>query len=133
MIDAYFLRCDQDTQYKGYIKEIPNTLKALQGYVGGQIQAIALTPEIVAICNEEGRLRQFPPNRAWVENSQVLDYFVGNVLCVRASGDEFASIHPEDVEAIESLIIPLRSVSNVQGHLVFTTYPAEHCPEWHEQ
>lgn len=132
-IDAYFLRCDQDRQYRGYVGQIENTLKAHQSYVGGLIQAVSLTPEIIVICNDEGKIQQLPPNRVWVDSSGVVDFFAGNIMCVRASGDEFASIHPEDVTVIESLLIPLKSVSNVQGHLVFTTYPAEFCPAWHEQ
>ena len=129
-IEAYFLRCDQGRQYRGYVGQIENTLKAHQSYVGGLIQAVSLTPEIIVICNDEGKLQQLQPNRAWVENSQVLDYFAGSIICVRHSGDEFASIKPEDIAVIESLLIPLKSVSKVQDHLVFETYPADHCPEW---
>lgn len=129
-IEAYFLRCDQERQYRGYVGQIENTLKAHQQYVGGLIQAIHLTPEIIVICNDEGKLQKLPLNRALVGSSGVVDFFAGNIMCVRACGDEFASIHPEDVVVIESLLIPLKSVSKVQGHLVFETYPAEHCPAW---
>ena len=127
MIDAYVLRCDHDGPYRGYIWRVENTLKALQSYVDGPIQALALTPEIVVICHEEGKLHQFPLNRAYKEGSKVLDYFVGNLLCVRHVGDEFASIKPEDVEVIERLLIPLKSVSK-EG--AFVTVSADHCPEW---
>lgn len=127
MIDAYVLRCDHDGPYRGYIWRVENTLKALQSYVDGPIQALALTPEIVIVCNDEGKLHQFPLNRAYKEGSKVLDYFVGNLLCVRHIGDEFASIKPEDVEVIERLLIPLKSVSK-EG--AFVTVSADHCPEW---
>ena len=127
MIDAYILRCDHDGPYRGYIWRVENTLKALQSYVDGPIQALALTPEIVIVCNDEGKLHQFPLNRAYKEGSKVLDYFVGNLLCVRHIGDEFASIKPEDVEVIERLLIPLKSVSK-EGAVV--TISADHCPEW---
>ena len=129
MIDAYVLRCDHDGPYRGYIWRIENTLKALQSYVDGPIQALALTPEIVVICHEEGKLHQFPLNRAYMEGSKVLDYFVGNILCVRHSGDEFASIAPEDIAVVDRLLIPLKSVSKEGGH-AFVTIPADHCPEW---
>lgn len=132
-IEVYFLRCDQDKQYRGYVGQIENTLKAHQSYVNGLIQAVSLTPKIIVICNDEGKLQQLPPNRAWVDSSGVVDFFAGNIMCLRASGDEFASIHPEDVDVIESLLILLRSVSRLQDHLVFETYPAEFCPVWHEQ
>ena len=132
IIDAYFLRCDQERQYRGYVGQIENTLKAKQSYVGGLIQAVSLTPEIIVICNDEGKIQQLPPNRAWVESSGVVDFFAGNILCVRHSGDEFASILPEDIAEIERRLIPLKSVSKVQDHIVFTTYPAEFCSAWQE-
>lgn len=132
MIDAYFLRCDQERQYRGYVGQIENTLKAKQSYVGGLIQAVSLTPKIIVICNDEGKIQQLPPNRAWVESSGVVDFFAGNILCVRHSGDEFASILPKDIAEIERRLIPLKSVSEVQDHIVFTTYPAEFCSAWQE-
>ena len=132
MIDAYFLRCDQERQYRGYVGQIENTLKAKQSYVGSLIQAVSLTPEIIVICNDEGKIQQLPPNRAWVESSGVVDFFAGNILCVRHSGDEFASILPKDIAEIERRLIPLKSVSKVQDHIVFTTYPAEFCSAWQE-
>lgn len=132
MIDAYFLRCDQERQYRGYVGQIENTLKAKQSYVGGLIQVVSLTPEIIVICNDEGKIQQLPPNRAWVESSGVVDFFAGNILCVRHSGDEFASILPKDIAEIERRLIPLKSVSKVQDHIVFTTYPAEFCSAWQE-
>ena len=132
MIDAYFLRCDQERQYRGYVGQIENTLKAKQSYVGGLIQAVSLTPEIIVICNDEGKIQQLPPNRAWVESSGVVDFFAGTILCVRHSGDEFASILPKDIAEIERRLIPLKSVSKVQDHIVFTTYPAEFCSAWQE-
>lgn len=132
MIDAYFLRCDQERQYRGYVGQIENTLKAKQSYVGGLIQAVSLTPEIIVICNDEGKIQQLPPNRAWVESSGVVDFFAGNILCVRHSGDEFASILPKDIAEIERRLIPLKSVFKVQDHIVFTTYPAEFCSAWQE-
>lgn len=132
MIDAYFLRCDQERQYRGYVGQIENTLKAKQSYVGGLIQAVSLTLEIIVICNDEGKIQQLPPNRAWVESSGVVDFFAGNILCVRHSGDEFASILPKDIAEIERRLIPLKSVSKVQDHIVFTTYPAEFCSAWQE-
>ena len=60
MIGAYFLRCDQERQYRGYVGQIENTLKANQSYVGGLIQAVSLTPEIIVICNDEGKIQQIP-------------------------------------------------------------------------
>ena len=133
MINAYFLKCAPGRQYKGYMGQIENTLKAHQAYVGGMIQAVHLTKKIIVICNDEGKLQQLPLNRAVLgDSSQVIDYFVGNILCVRHNIDEFANIEPEDIEVIERLLIPLKSVFKERDNLAFVTYPAEFCPEWHE-
>ena len=130
-IDAYFLRCEQDKQYRGYIGSIENTLKAHQAYVGGLIQAVHITPEIIVICNDEGKLQHLHLNRALLgDNSQVIDYFVGDILLVRSSGENFASIRPEDIPVIERLLIPIKSVSKVGDHIAFVMYPSEFCPEW---
>lgn len=132
-IDAYFLRSDNGKQYKGYISQIENTLKAHQAYVGGLIQAVHLTEKIIVICNDEGKIQQLPVNRVWMDSQEILDYFVGNILCVRHHGENFSSIEPGDIEVIEQCLIPLKSVSKVGGdHIVFVTYPAEFCPEWNE-
>ena len=132
MINAYFLRCAPGRQYKGYMGQIENTLKSHQRYVGGLIQAVHISPEIVVICNEEGKLQQLPLNRARIDNDQVIDYFVGNILCVRHQGEEFSSIEPKDIPIIEQRLIPLKSVSKVGNHLAFVMYPADFCPEWPE-
>ena len=131
-IDVYFLRCSQDRQYRGYVGEIENTLKVLQNYVGGLIQTVHLTEKIIVICNDEGKLQQLPLNRVWMDSQEILDYFVGNILCVRHQGEEFSSIEPKDIPIIEQRLIPLRAMSKVGNHLAFVMYPAEFCPEWHE-
>lgn len=131
-IDVYFLRSDNGKQYKGYISQIENTLKAHQAYVGGMIQAVHITPEIIVICCDDGKLQQFPLNSARIDNDQVIDYFVGNILCVRHLGEEFASIEPEDVPIIERLLVPLKSMFQAGDHIAYVMYSADFCPEWHE-
>ena len=65
-----------------------------------------------------------------MDDSGVVDFFAGNILCVRQSGDEFASILPEDIDKIERHLIPLKSVSKEGDHITFVTFSADHCPEW---
>ena len=133
-INAYFLRCNHGKTYKGYVSQIEDTLEAYQAYVCGTIQVVHITPALIAICNDEGKLLEFPLNRAWmdVDNSQVIDFFVGDILLIRSNGEEFASIEPEDIPIIEQRLIPLKSVSKVGDHVAFLMYPADFCPEWHE-
>ena len=39
------------------IREIPNTLEACQELVGGYIETVPLLPDVLLVCNEEGRIR----------------------------------------------------------------------------
>lgn len=114
-IKAYFLRVDEHTGkiYRGYFGEIENTLEAKQAYVNynhphGLIQVVTLG-EIDVICEDEGKLKLFPTNRAIVsDDGKVYDYFAGNVLCVRHNAEgEFTDILESDKEYIEEHLPPI--------------------------
>jgi hypothetical protein len=64
-----------------------NSLEAFQAVVGGCIETVTFSEDIVIICNEEGRLKGLPFN---VEIGGV--GFVGTILAVSMKGDEFASV-----------------------------------------
>lgn len=131
-IKAYFMRVSEDgTVYRGYLGEIENTLKAEQRYVnfgraGGLIQAVRLTDEIDVVCDDESKMKQFPPNRAWFYKGELADIFCGNILCVRHEGDVFASIREEDIPAIQG---HLRPIAKRDGAYVCLASDEE-CPEW---
>lgn len=36
------------------VRDVPNTLEALQGLVGGYIETVTVATDAVIICNEEG-------------------------------------------------------------------------------
>lgn len=72
--------------------EIDNTLEALQKVVGGYIETTAITTDVVAIVNEEGRILGLAPNVH-------LPGIVGDAFLVSVDEDEFASI-PDDVIAV---------------------------------
>lgn len=60
----------------GYVQEIENTLEAKQKLVGGSIQVISITPEIVAVLNDEGKLIGLPVNRLWIDEN---DKYVSDI------------------------------------------------------
>ena len=64
-----------------------NTLEAFQKAVGGYIETVTITEDLIIICNEEGRFKGLPFN---VEVAGV--GFVGTVIAVGAKDDEFASL-----------------------------------------
>ena len=136
-IVAYMMRVDEESGqiYQGYFGEIDNTLKAKQDYVGynqphSLIQVIGLTDSIDVIMNDEGKLKGYPVNRAILdEDGQVLDFIVGNCLCVRHNDEgEFISIKESDKELIEKHLIPILLVTE-KGIL---TVPADTLPEYKE-
>ncbi len=115
-IKAYLMRTDEKSKivYKGYLAEVENSLEAEQRYVNfnevnGLIAVVSINNEIDVICNDEGKIRNFPINRFLVsDDGIVLDMLVGNIMCVRHnSAGEFTSIREEDIPVIESHLIPL--------------------------
>ena len=81
------------------VQHMDNTLEALQKYVGGYIETVTLFQDVVAICNEEGRLLGLP------ENCNILGYdFCGPVILAGTKGDEFADV-PENLIKNWKLVI----------------------------
>jgi hypothetical protein len=84
------------SKIKAYIKapgkkphsiRISNTIENLQSHVGGYIETVTLTEDLVIICNEEGRLIGLP------HNCEVHGVdFVGTIIFVGISGDEFCDV-----------------------------------------
>ena len=99
---SYQLRIDKKTNLpcKGFLSEVDITLEAMQAYVGGYIECIPLTQEIIMIVNENGKIMGMPINRYWISKGKPIDAIVGNILCVRNSGEEFASILESDIPVI---------------------------------
>lgn len=80
------------------LREIDNTLEALQEIVGGYIETVTVATDLVIICNEEGRLQGLAPN------CRILGYdFVGPIIFAGVAGDEFADVPEAAVRPIERL------------------------------
>lgn len=56
---------------KGKFCDIEDSLKEMQKLVGGYIETLTVAPDLVVVCNEEGKLRGLKPNR-WCK---------GDVIC----------------------------------------------------
>lgn len=135
-ITAYLLRVDEESgkPYKGYLAQVENSLDAEQRYVnygrdGGLIQVVSFG-DIDVICNDEGKLLGMPNNRAWIEDGNVLDVFVGNIMCVRHNSEgEFTSILESDIDVIEKTLYPILAVKK---NVVLLT-PAYNLHEYKEK
>lgn len=77
------------------VKNIENTLEALQHEVGGYIETVTLTLDLVLICDEEGRLKGKKVNEPASIFKQGM---VGDVLIVSTDEDDFASVSERLIE-----------------------------------
>ncbi len=78
-----------------------NTLKNLQGFVGGYVEAIYPFDDNVAIvCNEEGKLDGLPLNRTIYVTGYGADIIAGNFLVIGTGDveDDFCSLTPEQID-----------------------------------
>lgn len=70
-----------------YKTAISPTLQNLQNTVGGYIETVTLTEDLVIICNEEGRLLGLPHNCSVCGVD-----FVGPIVFAGVSGEDIADI-----------------------------------------
>lgn len=83
----------------GRIREIDNTLEALQAAVDGYIETVTIAEDMVIICNEEGQLRNLP------YNCEICGInFVGTILLVGSDGEDFTDV-PVTLEEFEQFIL----------------------------
>ena len=77
------------------VEVIENELPTLQKLVGGHIEVVRVTPDVLMICNEEGKLKGLPPNFSTGQ-----DVIVGTVVFVAFDGTEdFAGL--SDYQVLE--------------------------------
>ena len=67
-----------------YVKDIENTLEAMQAEVGGYIETVRFLSDVCIVCNEEGRLKGMEYN----DHILGID-FVGPIFFVGTKGEEF--------------------------------------------
>lgn len=81
-----------------YFRHIPDTLEALQAEVGGYIETVRLTTELLVIVNEEGWLMDMPEN-------QHLKGIAGPAVIVhnRAGDPDFHGLSDDEIAGIETM------------------------------
>ena len=83
------------------VREIDDSLKAMQEIVGGYIQPIYLDDSVALVCNDEGKLMNLPANRGLRDkDGQIYDIVSGTFfLCgAPADSDHFTSLTTEQIE-----------------------------------
>lgn len=69
-----------------------DTLKKLQGAVGGWVQAVDLRDDLTLWCNEEGKLTGLPTNiigtHMWEKSFGMTDMIMGDIVFTGGTGDQ---------------------------------------------
>ena len=91
-----------EPEHRPEVREVDDSLKAMQEIVGGLIQPVYPFDEPVAlICNDEGKMINLPMNRGLRDKSgQIYDIVFGTFFLCGAppDSDHFTSLTPEQVE-----------------------------------
>lgn len=87
---------------RGEVAELDGELATLQKLMGGYIEEHRLSkfvgevaPELVVLCNEDGRSHELPENRLGL---------LGTIVVARAAGGDWASLTAADVEAVRAVL-----------------------------
>ena len=79
---------------------VRNTLETFAEIVGGPVEAGCYLPQrVMLICQENGKQRGLPPNRA---NPRAGDYIAGTFLLCSFEGEHFASLSPAQQKEFEA-------------------------------
>ena len=103
------------------VREIDDSLKAMQEIVGGYIQPIYLDDSVALVCNDEGKVMNLPLNRGLRDkNGQIYDIVSGTVfLCgAPADSDHFTSLTPEQIEQYRKRFHTPEMFWGMDGHIV---------------
>ncbi len=104
------------------VREIDDSLKAMQDIVGGLIQPIYPFDDPVAlVCNDEGRLMDLPANRGLRgKDGKIYDIVFGAFfLCgAPADSDHFTDLTPEQIEQYQRRFYTPEMFWGMDGRIV---------------
>ena len=84
------------------VESIDNTLEAFQKFVGGYIEVLNMGSGIVAIMNEEGKLKDMKANLPIHRNGILADILHGDIMFAGTDGSgDMDSISDEQVEMVK--------------------------------
>ena len=104
------------------VKEIDDTLKTMQGIVGGLIQPIYPFDDPVAlVCNDEGKFMNLPANRGLRDrNGQIYDIVFGTFFMCGAPADcdHFTSLTQEQLKKYQETFYTPEMFWGMDGRIV---------------
>ncbi|WP_242847942.1 DUF3846 domain-containing protein [Inediibacterium massiliense] len=95
------------------VKEIENTLAALQAEVGGLIECVYLDDGCLAVVNEEGKLNEMEPNRRLGSDIICGPFFI----CGDSDDGEFVSLDDKQVEQYTQMFSDVPSFTGEEPEL----------------
>lgn len=111
-----------EPEHRPEVREINDSLKEMQGIVGGYIQSIYPFDDPVAlVCNDEGKLMDLPANRGLRnKDGQMYDIVFGTFfLCgAPADSDHFISLTTEQIEQYRNKFYTPEMFWGMDGHIV---------------
>ena len=86
------------------VREIPDTLEAMQQTVDGYIESVSFEREAI-VCNEQGKLLGLPYNRPLRDEGGLvpLDILHGTFFIAGISGEQFVSLTDEQIQRYKNL------------------------------
>lgn len=110
-----------EPEHRPEVREINDSLTAMQKIVGGLVQPIYLDGSVALVCNDEGKLMGLPANRGLRdENGQIYDIVCGTFfLCgAPADSDHFTSLTAEQIERYRERFYTPEMFWGMDGHIV---------------
>ena len=110
-----------EPEHKPEVRDLDDSLKAMQKIVGGLIQPIYLDDSVALICNDEGKLMNLTANRGLRDkNGQIYDIVFGTFfLCgAHADSDSFASLTSEQIERYQKQFYTPEMFWGMDGHII---------------
>ena len=74
----------------------------MQAWVGGLYEAMPLGRGLVALCDEEGRLKQKKPNGVFYVRGEPLE-IVGTIVIARVRGPDYVGLEEGDDELLREI------------------------------
>lgn len=95
---------------QAYHKSIEGTLQEMQEIVGGYIEVVAIGPNLLMVCNEEGKQRGLQPNF-----KLGMDIICGTVFFCAASGEDMIGLSLEHARAVRHWLDGLEGDPDERG------------------
>ena len=105
---------------KACVVEIDDNLASYQKVVGGYIEVVApYSDGVVFVCNEEGKLKGLPLNRAIRDvNGNVLDIIAGTAFLCDGSGEDLKGLDEHQLEAYLGQFLFPEEFAMLDGEIV---------------